>query len=181
MCPPPFWNLKKTKTKKVSDSARLYPCCYFPPPPPPDVDGAPEKKVSESPLFVHVPPPLLKPKKKKKKRCLIRPGYTPVATPPPPPRRRWRSRKKKVSESPPPPRLSAFLGLARVSRLAAVRKQQYVVPPLSQIPGSAPEHVYKFHQRNLFFSEVPKVDLFHFGTKLFICGISALHLLKFQP
>ena len=39
---------------------------------------------------------------------------------------------------PPPPRLSAFLGLARVSRLAAVRKKQYVVPPLSQIPGSAP-------------------------------------------
>ena len=29
-------------------------------------------------------------------------------------------------------------------------------------------HVYKFRQRNLFFSEVSKVDLFDFGTKLFI-------------
>ena len=28
-------------------------------------------------------------------------------------------------------------------------------------------HVYKFRQRNLFFSKVPKVDLFDFGTKLF--------------
>ena len=28
-------------------------------------------------------------------------------------------------------------------------------------------HVYKFCQRNLFFSEVPKVDLTHFGNKLF--------------
>ena len=28
-------------------------------------------------------------------------------------------------------------------------------------------HVYKFCPRNLFFSEVPKVDLFDFGTKLF--------------
>ena len=28
-------------------------------------------------------------------------------------------------------------------------------------------HVYKFRQRNLFFSEVPNVDLFDFGTKLF--------------
>ena len=73
-----------------------------------------------APLFVHVPP-LLKPKKKKKKKkCLIPPGYTPVATyPPPPPRRRWRSGKKSVGVPPPPSRLSAFLGLARVSRLAA--------------------------------------------------------------
>ena len=30
MCPP-FWNLKKKKKKKVSDSARLYPGCYLPP------------------------------------------------------------------------------------------------------------------------------------------------------
>ena len=28
-------------------------------------------------------------------------------------------------------------------------------------------HVYKFCQRNLFFSEVPKVDLTRFGNKLF--------------
>ena len=28
-------------------------------------------------------------------------------------------------------------------------------------------HVYKFRQRNMFFSEVPTVDLFDFGTKLF--------------
>ena len=32
---------------------------------------------------------------------------------------------------------------------------------------SSHRHVYKFRQRNLFFSEVPKVDLFDFGTKLF--------------
>ena len=32
------------------------------------------------------------------------------------------------------------------------------------------QHVYKFRQRNLFFSEVPKVDLFDFGTKLFNFG-----------
>ena len=52
MCPP-FWNLKKKKKKKkkVSDSARLYPGCYLPPPPP-DVDGAPEKKVWESPPLI---------------------------------------------------------------------------------------------------------------------------------
>ena len=30
-------------------------------------------------------------------------------------------------------------------------------------------HVYKFCQRNLFFSEVPKVDLFDFGNKLSKC------------
>ena len=53
MCPPPLLKpKKKKKKKKVSDSARLYPGCYLPPPPPPpDVDGAPEKKVSESPLY----------------------------------------------------------------------------------------------------------------------------------
>ena len=28
-------------------------------------------------------------------------------------------------------------------------------------------HVYKICQRNLFFSEVPKVDLTRFGNKLF--------------
>ena len=27
--------------------------------------------------------------------------------------------------------------------------------------------MYKFRQRNLLFSEIPKVDLFDFGTKLF--------------
>ena len=31
-------------------------------------------------------------------------------------------------------------------------------------------HVYKFRQRKLFFSEVPKVDVFDFGTKLFNSG-----------
>ena len=29
--------------------------------------------------------------------------------------------------------------------------------------------MYKFRQRNLFFSEVPKVDLFDFGIELFNC------------
>ena len=92
-----------------------------------------------APLFVHVPPPLLKPKKKKKKKkkkvsdsAWLYPG---CYFPPPPDVDG--APKKKVLESPPPPRLSAFLGLARVSRLAAVRKKQYVMPPLSQIPGSA--------------------------------------------
>ena len=33
MCPP-LLKKKKKKKKKVSDSARLYPGCYFPPPPP---------------------------------------------------------------------------------------------------------------------------------------------------
>ena len=31
--------------------------------------------------------------------------------------------------------------------------------------------MYKFRQRNPIFSEVPKVDLFDFGTKLFNCKI----------
>ena len=89
------------------------------------------------PPFLYMCPPFWN-LKRKKKRCLIPPGYTPVATyPPPPPRRRWRSGKKSVWV-PPPPAYQLFLGLARVPRLAAVRKKQYVVPPLSQIPGSAP-------------------------------------------
>ena len=77
-------------------------------------------------------PPLLKPKKKKKKKkkkkCLIPPGYTPVTTYPPPtdvdgaPEKKCRS-----PPPPPPPRLSAFLGLARVSRLA--EKNSMLCPP----------------------------------------------------
>ena len=84
------------------------------------------KKFSiNAPPFCTCAPPF---EKKKKKRCLILPGYTPVATyPPPPPPDVDGAPKKKVSES--PPRLSAFLGLARVSRLAAVRKKNSMLCP----------------------------------------------------
>ena len=40
-------------------------------------------------------------------------------------------------------------------------------------------HVYKFCQRNLFFSEVPKVDLTRFGNKLFICKSKLLIVFTF--
>ena len=65
----------------------------------------------------------------------------------PPPPRLWLARlstlvalRKKVSEPPPPPRSSAFLGLARLSRLAAVKNTPSVLcPPLFINPGSAPD------------------------------------------
>ena len=92
--------------------------------------------INAPPFFVHVPP-LLKPKKKKvSDSARLYPGcYLP---PPPPPRRRWRSKKK--CRSPPPPPLISFFGTCASFEAggAAVRKKQYVVPPLSQIPGSAP-------------------------------------------
>ena len=79
MCPP-FWNLKKKKKKKKGVWFRPAIPWLLLTPPPPDVDGAPKKKVLESP----------------------------------------------------PPRLSAFLGLARVSRLAAVLKKTVCyAPPFS--------------------------------------------------
>ena len=130
--------------------------CRIPPPPPPvwdlrgtcatiDFGGAPKKKVSESPP---PPPPRFG-------TCAtIDFGGAPkksVRVPPPPPLSSFfgtcatldagGAPKKRVSEPPPPPpppRSSAFLGLARLSRLAAVREKNSVVPPLFENPGSAP-------------------------------------------
>ena len=72
------------------------------------------------------PPPFETLKKKKKKKCV---GTQKCVGFPPPP---------------PPPRSWAFLGLARLSRLAAVRKKQCVVPPPPFFfnPGSAPASMY---------------------------------------
>ena len=124
-CPPPFLYMwppllkpkkkkKKKKKKKVVWFRPAIPRLLLTPP---DVDGAPEKK-----------------KKKLSDSARLYPGcYLP-------PWRRWRSGKKSVGVPPPPPRLSAFLGLARVSRLAAVRKNRCYAP-LSQIPGSAGVYV----------------------------------------
>ena len=98
------------------------------------------------PPFLYMCPPLLKPKKnlkkktlkKKEKRCLIPPGYTLVATypPPPPPPDVDGAPEKKVSESPPAYQL--FWDLREFQGWRRSGKKQYVVPPLSQIPGSAP-------------------------------------------
>ena len=83
------------------------------------------------PLFVHVPPPPFE-NLKKKKMC----QNTEMFRIPPvwdlrDYRLWWRSEKKSVGVPPPPPlRSSAFLGLARLSRLAAVRKKnQCCAPP----------------------------------------------------
>ena len=104
---------------------------------------------SECPPSLYMcPPPRFW--KQKKKRCLYSARLYPrVATvPPPPPTYDGKESLKKVSDDvpPPPPRL-AFLGLARVSRLAAVRSQKLVfcAPPFSKFlyPPLNPTFIFK--------------------------------------
>ena len=97
--------------------------------------------------------------------------YKSVGFPPPLPpacdlrdfRRWWRSGKKKCWSPPPPPPpaiISYFLGLARLSRLAAVREKNSVLcppPPLFLYPGSAPGFVIEIHIPNTCFEN----NMFH--------------------
>ena len=78
--------------------------------------------IAPPPLFVHGP--LLKPKKKKKKKKKKCVGY-----PPPTPFGTCAWSECRSPPRPPPPRLSAFLGLARLSTLVALRKKSVGVPP----------------------------------------------------
>ena len=124
------------------------------------------------PPFLYMCPPFWNLQKKKvADSARLYPG---CYLPPPPPRRRWRSEKKSVGvpPPPPPPAYQLFWDLREFRGWRRSEKKQYVMPPLSQIPGSAPAHV----QKNAWFMSVFKIVCSYLYKRCMTCLCLKLYI-----